>query len=377
MSVVAVNLLWLAPGRVGGSEESTLASLRALDEADDPDIAIELCAPAALLEAHPDLARRFPVHVLTARWGGRPARILAESTWLASQTRRADLVHHTGGTVPPRRARPCVLTLHDLQPLERRATHGRVKRAYLGLAVPRSVAAARVVVVPSRFVRDAVVDRFGTDPSKVHVVPHGISAPAPLPERAVEDVRRRHRLDGAVVLYPAITYPHKNHAVLVDAFATVLRRHPAAVLLLTGGAGGEEEAVLQQVARLGIGGSVRRLGRVPGLELEALYQAATVVAVPSRYEGFGLPAAEAMARGRPLVAARATALPEVVGDAGVLVDPDDVEGWAAAVERLLDDAEERARRTAAGRARVAAFSWSANATGLLAAYHQALSGPHP
>jgi len=375
MNLVAVNLLWLEPGRVGGTEESTLASLRALHEAAHPDIALQLCAPAALLEVHPDLEQRFPVQVLSARWGGRPARILAESTWLASSTRGADLVHHAGGTVPPRRTRPCVLTLHDLQPLERRATHGRIKRAYLGMAVPRSVAAARVVVVPSRFVRDAVVERFGTDPSKVHVVPHGISAPEPLPEGAVEDARRRRRLDGPVVLYPAISYPHKNHAVLVDAFAAVLRQHPGAVLVLTGGAGSEERAILRQVARLGIAGSVRRLGRVPAAELEALYQAATVVAVPSRYEGFGLPAAEAMARGRPLVASRTTALPEVVGDAGVLVDPDDVESWGAAIGRLLDDGQERAQRAAAGRARVAAFSWTANATGLLNAYRQALSGP--
>jgi glycosyltransferase involved in cell wall biosynthesis len=102
-----------------------------------------------------------------------------------------------------------------------------------------------------------------------------------------------------------------------------------------------------------------------------------VVAVPSRYEGFGLPAAEAMAHGRPLVAARATALPEVAGDAGVLVDPDDVDGWGAAIARLLDDAGERRRRVAAGRARVADLSWGANATGLLGAYRQALSGLDP
>jgi len=377
MSVVAVNLLWLAPGRVGGSEESTLASLRALHGAADPDIDLQLLAPAALFQVHPDLEQRFPVQVLPARWGGRPARILAESTWLASRTRGADLVHHAGGTVPPRRSRPCVLTLHDLQPLERRATHGRIKRAYLGLAVPRSVAAARVVVVPSRFVRDSVVERFGTDPAKVHVVPHGISVPAPPPERDVEDVRRRHRLDGPVVLYPAITYPHKNHAVLVEAFAAVLRQHPATVLVLTGGASGEEEALAQQVDRLGVASSVRRLGRVPAEELGALYQAATVVAVPSRYEGFGLPAAEAMAHGRPLVAARATALPEVVGDAGVLVDPDDVEGWASALAHLLDDPGERSRLAAAGQEQAAGFSWAANAAGLLAAYRRALSGPEP
>src|SRR5690606_147730 len=118
--------------------------------------------------------------------GSRPVRIAAESTWLARRTRGAALVHHAGGTLPPVRSAPSVLTLHDLQPLERRATHGRVKRAYLGLAVPRSIDAARVVVVPSEFVRDRVLDRFGTDPDKVRVVHHGVATPPPRPPEALE-----------------------------------------------------------------------------------------------------------------------------------------------------------------------------------------------
>jgi alpha-1,3-rhamnosyl/mannosyltransferase len=369
---VWVNLLWLAPGRVGGSEESTLASLRALHQLGSEEISVRLAASGALVGAHPDLADRFPVDRLPAWVGSRPVRIAAESTWLARRTRGAALVHHAGGTVPPVRSAPSVLTLHDLQPLERRATHGQLKRAYLGLAVPRSIDAARVVVVPSEFVRDRVLDRFGTDPGKVRVVHHGVAVPPRRPPEALEALRRAHRLDGPVVLYPAITYPHKNHAVLVDAFAEVLRRGSEAILVLTGGAGAEEGALAEQIGALGIGDRVRRLGRVPAEDLHGLYQLATVVAVPSRYEGFGLPAAEAMAHGSPLVAARATALPEVTGEAAVLVDPDDVRGWAEAIVHLLEDGGERARRAEAGRARAAMWSWEANARGLLAAYRQAL-----
>src|SRR5690606_28092703 len=128
----------------------------------------------------------------------------------------------------------------------------------------------------------------------------------------------------------------------------------------------EEGRLAEQVAALGLGERVRRTGRIPADELAALYRLATVVAVPSRYEGFGLPAAEAMAHGVPLVAAAATALPEVVGDAGVLVDPDDVDGWARAILALLDDAGERARLADAGRRRAAGLSWAANAERLLA-----------
>ena len=101
-----------------------------------------------------------------------------------------------------------------------------------------------------------------------------------------------------MVLYPAITYPHKDHATLVEAFALVRQHHPEAVLVLTGGEGACEREVADQVDRLGLRASVRRTGRIPTADVAGLYSVASVVAVPSTYEGFGLPAAEAMAAGR-------------------------------------------------------------------------------
>ena len=157
---------------------------------------------------------------------------------------------------------------------------------------------ARLVAVPSEFVRRTVVDRVGVDPERVVVIPHGVGAlgrahPAPTV------VAERYRLDGPVVLYPAITYPHKNHAVLIDAFAAVVEAHPDALLVLPGGRGDEEDRVRGQVERLGLTDRVRRTGRISAADVAGLYRAAAVVAVPSRYEGFGLPAVEAMAYGAP------------------------------------------------------------------------------
>ncbi len=369
---VGVNLLWLAPGRVGGSEESTLASLRAIADEAPTDQSLRLLASPELLAAHPDLGERFPVQLAPWSTTARPARLVAESTWLAARTRVLDLVHHAGGTLPPVRTAPAVLTLHDLQPLEARATHGRVKRAYLAVAVPRSVRAARVVVVPSEHVARTVRERFPDAAGKVVVVPHGVAVGPATPE---EELRRRYRLPGPVVLYPAITYPHKNHRVLVRAFAAVATSHRDATLVMTGGAGQEERALMELVQSLGIAARVRRPGRVPAPDVEGLYELATVVAVPSRYEGFGLPAAEGLAHGRAVLAADVTALPEVVGEAGVLLDPDDVDAWAAALDRLLGDATERGRLEGAARARAARFTWAANAQGLLGAYRRALQAP--
>ena len=367
-SRIGVNLLWLSPGVVGGSEQSTVASLRALAGVAHPDIDLRLFASRSLLAAHPALGT-YDLDVLDLPLGSRPLRVAAESSWLARRTRGLDLVHHAGGTAPPVRSTPYVLTVHDLQPLEAAATHGPLKRAYLRAVVPGSVRRARSVVVPSDFVRRSVLEQVDVAPERVRVVPHGVSTWEAAPQQEVEAA---YHLDGPVVLYPAITYPHKNHLTLVEAFARVLSDHADALLVLTGGTGAAEAEIAEAVGRLGVGARVRRPGRVPASHVAALYRCAAVVAVPSRYEGFGLPAAEAMAFGAPLVASAATSLPEVVGDGGVLVEPDDVEGWASAISGLLGDSTERERLGAAGLARAGRYTWAANAQGLLAAYRDAL-----
>ena len=369
---VAINLLWLVPGDVGGSEESTVASLRGLIALAPADLDLRLLVLEPFAEAHPDLVAALPTEVLSLSGRSRAARVLGEATWLARRTKGVDLVHHAGGTAPPRHRTPYVLTLHDLQPLERQATHSAAKRAYLKAVIPRSVRGALRVIVPSGFVRDTVVDHTGIDPGKVAVVPHGVErhrAPS-----AESDLRARFDLDGHVVLYPAITYPHKNHATLVEAFARVLSSHPDALLVLTGRADSAEPALLDQVARLGIASRVRRLGRVPTADLAGLYDLARVVAVPSRYEGFGLPAIEAMAHEAALVVATGTALTEVAGDAAWARDPDDVEGWAEAIGGLLDDFGATLRLRHLGSERATHFTVAANAQGLAEVYRASLRG---
>lgn len=369
---VGVNLLWLVPGVVGGSEESTLATLRAIRGLAPADLDVHLFVLQPFVRAHPDVASAFTTSVLPLSGRSRAVRVGGESSWLAARARRLDLVHHAGGTAPPVPSAPYVLTIHDLQPMERRATHGTLKRAYLSAVVPRSVRAARAVVVPSEFVRRTLLSRLDADPARVVVVPHGVET---TPATGTEALAERYGIDGPVVLYPAITYPHKNHAVLLDAFALVLRSTPDALLVLTGGRGGAEEEVRVRIDRLGLEDRVRRTGRIPAADLAGLYGMASVVAVPSRYEGFGLPAVEAMAYGTPVVAADATALPEVVGDAGIVVDPDDVAGWADALGRVLSDPEERRRLAAAGRDRAGRYTWEANATAVLDVYRGALEHP--
>jgi alpha-1,3-rhamnosyl/mannosyltransferase len=382
---VGVNLLWLVPGVVGGSEEYTVRLLLGLRDLAPHDLEVELFALHDLVVAHPELADAYPVTELDLRGRVKPLRIAAESTWLPAVTRRGlDVVHHAGGVVPPVRGSGTpVLTIHDLQPLDLPENFGAAKARYLATMLPRSARAARLVLVPSDTVARRVVSVLGIEPARVRTIPHGLD-PAhhgPVAEAEVARVRAAYGLPARWITYPVITYPHKNHLALVRSFVRVATEVPDVDLVLTGGEGPAEAEVRAAIAATGVPDRIHRTGRVPGPDVDALVGGAQVVAFPSRYEGFGNGVLEAMARGVPVVAAGeadlpdATSLPEVLGGAGVLVGPDDVDGWSDALLRLLRDPEHHAERRAAGLARAAGYGDAAAAEALADAYRDAASGP--
>ena len=368
---IGINLLWLLPEAAGGAEEYAIRLLRALDEVAGDGLDITVLCNQRFPAAHPELAGRFRRAVAPIDGGSRAARIVAESTWLLREAANArlHLVHHLNNVVPWLRNRPSVLTIHDLRPLVLPETLGRAHGAYLRARLGPSVRQTSVITTPSAFVRQTVIELLGAHPDRVQVV----SAPI-----FVSDAARTTSTGWAGrprFLYPAITSPHKNHLTLLAAFAKVIAVRDDAELVLTGAVGPAEGAVVSAIEELGLTHNVRRLGRVPTEELDALFRDAVALVYPSTYEGFGLPLAEAMAVGCPVVASDRTAPPEVVGGAGILLDPDDVGGWADAMLRLLDDEGRRADLTAAGRERVRSFSPEEAARRQVAAYRLALESP--
>jgi glycosyltransferase involved in cell wall biosynthesis len=372
VSVVGLNLLWLVPGVVGGSEISTITTLHAIADDHPDDLHYVLFALAPFIDAHPELAEFYDLEVLPLSGRLKGLRVVAEQTWLGAKVRRhrVDAMHHLGGTMPLTGGPPAVLSIHDLQPFQHPENFHPVKRAWLRRVVPGSVARAGLVLTPSEWVRRTVLDHLPVDPSKVRTVHHGVP-PLPDPAPAAE-VRARYAIEGRYVLYTAITYPHKDHLTLVRAMSRLGSEHDEVHLVLTGGQGPSEAVVRQQIEALGLGERVRRIGRVPAPDLVALLDEADVVALPSRYEGFGVPLVEAMSRGRALVASDTTAIPEVVGDGGVLVPPGDVSAWAEALGLLLADPARRAELGERGRLRAGRFSPAANAAATIAAHREVL-----
>ena len=380
MRKVGINLLWMVPGVVGGSETYTTRLLSGLAEQSSPDLHYTLFTLPQFSSAHPEFAAEFDLAFapVTGQW--KSFRVAGENSWLAAQAKlkKIDLIHHAGGTMPlVHTARP-ILTIHDLQYLFYPEYFTRTKLTWLRQMVPRSAEAARVILVPSEFSRRTVIERLNIDPSVVIVVPHGISPREP--RGPVPDLRDRYDLHGPIFLYPAASYPHKNHLLLLEAFKRLLSTHPDALLVLTGARAYLESAtakqmearIAEEVTALGIEKSIRRLGFVPSDDLDALYQEAVATVFPSRFEGFGAPVLEAMSRACPVVAANATALPEVIGDSGLLVSPDNAEEWAETMARLIGDDELRARLAKLGPERAREFTWARSATILEDAYRHAL-----
>jgi glycosyltransferase involved in cell wall biosynthesis len=377
---VGINLLWMVPGVVGGSETYTTRTLRGLAERYS-DLDYTLFALPEFAPVYPDLARTFKTVYAPVSGRRKPARVLAgENTWLARQClkRRIDLVHHAGGVIPLVRPGRAVLTIHDLQYVFYPEYFTRSKLAYLKRMVPRSADAARLILTPSEYTRRTVIDRLEADPSIVVVVPHGVSQRES--ETAVTDVRASYDIAGRFFLYPAATYPHKNHLVLVQALARLIETHPEVTLVLTGTRGSEqwgtarstEGRLAEEIRKLGIDERVRPLGYVPARDLDALYREAVALVFPSRFEGFGAPILEAWTRGCPVIAADATALPEIVGDAGYLISPDNPEEWANAMWDLLEDSDLRLIYARAGAERARKFGWAGSADILEDAYRHAL-----
>lgn len=220
------------------------------------------------------------------------------------------------------------------------------------------------VVVASEWVRQDVVRQYAVEPNKVHVVAWGAPTAAYDQPTAsqIDAVLDRFQLTRGFVLYPAQTWPHKNHARLIDALALLRERDALNIPLVCTGARTEYARVLeQQVERLGLSAAVSFLGRVGEGELKALYRAARMVVVPTLFEAVSFPIYEAFAEGVAVACSHVTALPDQVGNAAILFDPYSIEDIAAAIRRVFVDTALRRLLIERGTARMAQLDWTRTA----------------
>lgn len=315
---------------------------------------------AAELGAVRIVDRRIPVRLLNFCWqrlGWPPVEILAG--------RRFDVVHSPHPLRLPARHAAQVVTIHDLDFLAHpERVHREIRRDYPRLAREHAHRADRVIV-PSRYTAAAVTRLLEVPADRISVCPHG----APNWE-----VRNRPPRDQRYVLFVGTLDARKNIGGLLAGYAKLLQRDSGAPdLVLAGKSAADADAWLSVIRNPPLSGKVRHLGYVSPDDRPALYAGARLLVLPSFDEGFGLPVLEAMASGVPVVASHRGALPEVLGDAGALIEPDDVDELASAMERMLTDEAHAEACAARGRERARAFTWEASAIRTREAYDAAIT----
>jgi glycosyltransferase involved in cell wall biosynthesis len=282
---------------------------------------------------------------------------------------RIDVLHSTGNTLPLRLKQKRVVTVADLQYKMYPTNFPLARRLYLEWFVPRSVRRADLVIAMSQHTKESIVHHFGIPAEKIRVIYLGglseKDKESALGSREEHDVRRPYLLSVGSSL------PHKNLARLIQGFAKVAPEIPHDLVIA--GEGFDQRGVLHQtLADTGLAGSgrIQMRGFIGRRELLALYRRADAFVLPSLYEGFGIPAIEAMDSGCPVVAANCTALPEIIADAGLFFDPFSVDSIAEALRGVCLSSTVREDLRARGRLRAKQFSWEKMAAETLQAYEQ-------
>ena len=285
--------------------------------------------------------------------------------------RHAIDVYHEPNYVPIGYDVPVVASVHDLSWLRYPQTHPRDRVRWLERGMPRVVERAAAIIVDSEFVRQEVLASLGVAPARVHAIHLGVSQqfrPRGEPEtRAV--LQALDLAHGGYVLSVGTIEPRKNVGHVLAAYARLPEALRARYPLVIAGARGWRAADLERnLHALAAAGRVRFLGDVPDADLPALYSGAAAFVFASKYEGFGLPPLEAMASGVPVLVSDRASLPEVVGDAARLIDPEQPEDTARRLEELLGDSDARSLLARRGIERAARFTWEACARATLDVY---------
>jgi glycosyltransferase involved in cell wall biosynthesis len=287
-----------------------------------------------------------------------------------------DLFHATEHLLPRFSSVRTVFTLHDLIFLFHPETHKPLNRWFLTLMMPRFLRAADAVIAVSECTKRDAIRFYGIPEEKITVIYEGVNPRfRPASPEAIAAVRARYNLPEHFILYVGTIEPRKNLTALLEAFHHLLATHDLR-LVFVGKKGWLYEGFFRRLRELGLEDRVIFTGYVPDEDLPAIYSVADLFVFPSLYEGFGLPVLEAMACGVPVICSNTSSLPEVAGDAALLVDPTDVRALAGAMERALRDEAFRVTLRARGIERAQRFTWARAAQETMQVYENVATFRH-
>lgn len=272
---------------------------------------------------------------------------------------------------------PTVITVHDLSWIRHPETHPKDRLAAMNRYFPRSLVQAAAIMTDCHFVKQELIEVFGVDPLRIHPVLLGVSPDFfPHSQQLCANVLSAHGLEyGQYFLSVGTLEPRKNIVTLIDAFSRLpSEMQGRCPLVLVGMRGWLSSGIEKKVSPLIDKGLIKLLGYVPDERMPAVYSGAKAFVFPSLYEGFGLPPLEAMACGVPVIVSTSSSLPEVVGNAGILIEPLDVDAISDAMRRVLEDREFADGLSRRGIARAVDFTWRRTAEETTAVYLKVLAG---
>jgi len=357
--------------KLGGNESYAINLIEALAQIDRTN---DYTLYVTTNEAHDRFQNRWPNFKVRSTLPHTP--LIRIPLTLSAELRKNPVdVLHVQFTAPPFCPCPVVVSIHDLSFEHLPQTFNRRSRTQLRLTVRHSARRAARILSLSEHTRRDIIETYGINEDHVDAIP--LAAPehfAPVRDYAeLQRVRHNYGIDGDYILSVGSIQPRKNLARLIKAFASLRGDGSIAnlpKLVLAGKCAWLYDETLRALEESGTKEAVVVTGYVPEEDLPALYSGALCFVYPSYFEGFGLPPLEAMKCGAPVIVGNRTSLPEVVGDAALLVDPFDVEAIGAAIKRLINDSELRRELSIKGQKRASAFNWLDTARRTLAVYNK-------
>jgi glycosyltransferase involved in cell wall biosynthesis len=357
---------------LGGNESYAANLIEALAEIDDVNLYTLYVTRREALER---FSNRWPNFSVRSTLPHTP--FIRIPLTLSAELRRNPVdVLHVQFTSPPFSPCPVVVSIHDLSFEHLPQTFKWRSRKQLRITVRRSAREASHVIALSEYARRDIIRSYHLSPEKVSAIPLAASArfSPVLSEAELQRVKQTYGIENDYILSVGAIQPRKNLSRLVAAYSRLRRAKPEVKLpklVLVGKCAWLYDETLQSIKELEVSDSVILTGYVPEADLPALYSGALCFVYPSYFEGFGLPPLEAMQCGVPVIVGDRTSLPEVVGDAGLLVDPFDVDALAVAIEKVINDSDLRAQLRVKGLARAKLFDWRETARQTLAVYQKA------
>lgn len=359
---IGINILYLVPDRVGGTETYARELLGALTQVLAPGDSLVVYASS---ETAPTFQGLDEIEIVRLPFYSRyrALRMIIEQTVLPIRcvTDKIDVLFSLGYSAPFFHPCPSIVTIHDLNWHYHPEDFSRVNRWLWKVITTLSARTADRVITDSKASYTSICAVLGTSKSKVTPVLHGTPA-------KVKPVGVRK---GKYILTVVAGYPHKNLPTLLTAFSHIAQKHADVDLVICGLSGRSDDVNAVRIKELGLESRVDILGYVTRGELAGLYRDAQVFVFPSAYEGFGYPVVEAMSYGTPVISSNAYSLEEVVGPGGILVDPYDHKAFAAAIDKILSSPRERERWIRKGGKRAGELQWEVTAKRTLAVLRDA------